>query len=59
VSDVTRLLDAVERSEPQAEEELSPLVYEELRRLVTAKMASHNVVAAMGRNPLRIHSELT
>jgi hypothetical protein len=32
------LLDAVERGEPQAEEELLPLVYEELRRLAAAKM---------------------
>jgi RNA polymerase sigma factor (TIGR02999 family) len=40
VSDVTRLLDAVERGEPQAAEELLPLVYEELRRLAAAKMAN-------------------
>lgn len=39
MSEVTRLLDAVERGEPQAAEELLPLVYEELRRLATAKMA--------------------
>jgi RNA polymerase sigma factor (TIGR02999 family) len=39
VSDVTRLLDAVERGEPQAAEELLPLVYEELRKLAAARMA--------------------
>ena len=39
VNDVTRLLDAVERGESQAAEELLPLVYEELRRLAAAKMA--------------------
>jgi len=39
VSDVTRILDAVERGEPQAAEELLPLVYEELRRLAAARMA--------------------
>ncbi len=39
VSDVTRLLDAVERGEPQAAEELLPLVYEELRRLAAQRMA--------------------
>jgi len=39
VSDVTRLLDAVERGEPQLAEELLPLVYEELRRIAAAKMA--------------------
>ena len=37
---MTRLLDAVERGEPQAAEELLPLVYEELRRLAAHKMAS-------------------
>jgi RNA polymerase sigma factor (TIGR02999 family) len=40
VSDVTRLLDAVEHGEPQAAEELLPLVYDELRRLATHKMAN-------------------
>lgn len=39
VSDVTRLLAAVERGEPQAAEELLLLVYEELRRLARQKMA--------------------
>lgn len=40
MSEVTQLLDAVERGETQAAEELLPLVYEELRRLANAKMAS-------------------
>ncbi len=39
MSDVTRLLIAVEQGEPKAAEELLPLVYEELRRLAAAKMA--------------------
>jgi len=39
MSEVTRLLDAVERGEPQAAEDLLPLVYEELRRLAAARMA--------------------
>jgi RNA polymerase sigma factor (TIGR02999 family) len=39
MSGVTRLLDAVERGEPRAAEELLPLVYEELRRLAHLKMA--------------------
>ncbi|MCB9911403.1 MAG: sigma-70 family RNA polymerase sigma factor [Planctomycetes bacterium] len=42
MSDVTRLLDAVERGEPQAAEELLPLVYEELRRLAYARMAAES-----------------
>jgi RNA polymerase sigma factor (TIGR02999 family) len=41
VSEVTRLLDAVDRGEPQAAEELLPLVYQELRRLAAAKMAEN------------------
>ena len=39
MSDVTRLLNAVEQGDPKAAEELLPLVYEELRRLAAAKMA--------------------
>ena len=39
VSDVTCILEAIDRGEPQAAEELLPLVYEELRRLAAAKMA--------------------
>ena len=40
MSDVTQLLDAVDKGDPQAAEELLPLVYEELRRLAAAKMAN-------------------
>jgi RNA polymerase sigma factor (TIGR02999 family) len=39
MSDVTRILTAVEQGDPQAAEQLLPLVYDELRRLATAKMA--------------------
>ena len=39
MSDVTRLLNAVEQGDPKAAEELLPLVYEELRRLAAFKMA--------------------
>jgi RNA polymerase sigma factor (TIGR02999 family) len=38
MSDVTRLLQAIERGESQATEELLPLVYDELRRLAHAHM---------------------
>ena len=38
-SDVTRILEAVEQGDARAAEELLPLVYEELRRLATQKMA--------------------
>src|SRR5437868_3574881 len=39
MSEVTRILDALEHGEPQAAEQLLPLVYDELRRLAAAKMA--------------------
>src|SRR3954471_13257983 len=39
MSDVTRILSAVERGDPHAAEQLLPLVYDELRRLAAAKMA--------------------
>ena len=39
MSDVTRILERVQAGESQAADELLPLVYEELRRLATARMA--------------------
>ena len=39
MTDVTRILSAIEQGDPQAAEQLLPLVYDELRRLATAKMA--------------------
>jgi RNA polymerase sigma factor (TIGR02999 family) len=39
MSDVTRILNAIERKEAGATERLLPLVYEELRRLATQKMS--------------------
>jgi RNA polymerase sigma factor (TIGR02999 family) len=39
VNDLTRILVRVERGDPQAAEELLPLVYAELRRLAAQKMA--------------------
>ncbi|HUL51633.1 MAG TPA: ECF-type sigma factor [Candidatus Nitrosotalea sp.] len=38
-SDVTRVLERVEKGDPNAAGELLPLVYEELRRLAAARMA--------------------
>lgn len=37
--DVTRILSDIEQGDPQAANELLPLVYEELRRLAAAKLA--------------------
>ena len=39
VSDVTRVLEAVQHGDPAAAKDLLPLVYEELRRLARSKMA--------------------
>jgi hypothetical protein len=38
MSDVTRILSAIDRGEPQAADELLPLVYEELRKLAAQKL---------------------
>jgi len=38
MSDVTRILSAIEQGDPQAAEHLLPLVYEELRKLASAKL---------------------
>jgi len=40
MSDVTCILERVEQGDPQAAEELLPLVYEELRKLASARMAN-------------------
>jgi hypothetical protein len=37
MSDVTRILDAIQAGEPQAASELLPLVYGELRKLAAQK----------------------
>jgi len=39
VSDVTRILDAIEKGDSQAADQLLPLVYDELRRIAAYKMA--------------------
>src|SRR5262249_21776375 len=39
VSGVTHILEAAQRGDPKAAEELLPLVYDELRKLAAAKMA--------------------
>src|SRR5262245_55327645 len=39
MSDVTRILECAQRGDPNAAEELLPLVYNELRKLAAHKMA--------------------
>jgi len=40
LSDVTRILESIEHGDPKAADELLPLVYGELRKLATSKMAN-------------------
>ncbi len=42
MTDVTRILSAIEQGDPSAAEQLLPLVYDELRKLAAAKMAREN-----------------
>jgi RNA polymerase sigma factor (TIGR02999 family) len=42
MSDVTRILSAVEQGDPHAAEQLLPLVYEELRKLAAQRLAQEN-----------------
>ena len=39
MNDVTRILSDIEHGDPQAAEQLLPLVYDELRKLAAAKLA--------------------
>ncbi len=39
MTDVTRILSAIEQGDPHAAAQLLPLVYDELRRLAAQKMA--------------------
>ncbi|MCP4505813.1 MAG: hypothetical protein GY826_05385 [Fuerstiella sp.] len=40
MSDVTRILPAIEQGDQQASAELLPLVYQELRKLAAAKIST-------------------
>jgi RNA polymerase sigma factor (TIGR02999 family) len=42
MSDVTRILESVSGGDPQAADQLLPLVYEELRKLAAARMANES-----------------
>ena len=55
MSDVTRILTALEQGDPQAAEKLLPLVYEELRKLAAHRMA--NEAAAQTLQPTALVHE--
>ena len=42
MSDVTRILNAIEEGDARAADELLPLVYEELRQLAAQKLAQES-----------------
>ncbi len=42
MDEVTRILSAIDRGDPQAADQLLPLVYDELRRLAAAKLAQES-----------------
>ncbi len=42
MTNVTRILSAIEQGDPSAAEQLLPLIYDELRKLAAAKMAREN-----------------
>ncbi len=47
MSDVTRILSAIERGDPKAADQLLPLVYDELRRLAASRMARESAGATL------------
>src|SRR5262245_21724122 len=42
MSDVTRILSAIEQGDPHAASQLLPLVYDELRQLAAVRLAAEN-----------------
>jgi RNA polymerase sigma factor (TIGR02999 family) len=47
MSEVTRILSAIEQGDPNAAEQLLPLVYDELRRLAADKMAKERLAQTL------------
>jgi RNA polymerase sigma factor (TIGR02999 family) len=52
MSEVTRILSAIEEGDPQASEQLLPLVYEELRKLAAQKLAQEKPGQTLEATPL-------
>lgn len=52
MSEVTRILNAIEQGDPSAASELLPLVYEELRRLAARKLAREKPGQTLGATAL-------
>jgi hypothetical protein len=47
MSDVTRILTAIDQGDPHAAEQLLPLVYDALRRLAAEKLAQEKPVQTL------------
>ena len=54
MTDVTRILNAIEQEDDQATEKLLPLVYDELRFLVTQKMSQKKPEQTLARILLKL-----
>src|SRR5262249_2044309 len=52
MTDVTRVLSAIERGDPRAAEQLLPLVYDELRKLAAQKLAHEQPGQTLQATPL-------
>lgn len=52
MTEVSRILDAIEQGDPSAAEGLLPLVYDELRRLAAQKLAQEPPDRRCSRQPL-------
>src|ERR1700730_18840462 len=52
MSEVTRILDAIQGGEPQAASKLLPLVYDELRKLAARKLAQEKPGQTLGATAL-------
>jgi hypothetical protein len=48
MSEVTRILSAIEQGDPHAAEQLLPLIYEELRKLAAQKLAQETPGQTLG-----------
>jgi RNA polymerase sigma factor (TIGR02999 family) len=52
MSDVTRIMSQIEQGDPQAAEQLLPLVYDELRKLAAARLAQEKPGQTLGATSL-------
>jgi hypothetical protein len=55
MSDVTRILSAIEQGDPFAAEQLLPLVYDELRKLAARKLVQAAETLGLPRSTAYVH----